>query len=132
VVLVDTSVWIDYLGPKPGAAVRRLDQLVDAGEPFALTPLVLQEVLQGVRSAAELKRLRRDLVTQNFLFPLDPIESYVAAAGIYARCRWAGVTPRSSVDCLIAQVAIEHGVPLMHNDEDYDRIARVIPELVIY
>jgi predicted nucleic acid-binding protein len=132
VVLVDTSIWIDYLGPKPGAAARRLDDLIDAGEPFALTPIILQEILQGARSAKELNRLRRDLVTQNFLFPLDPIESYVAAAGIYARCRWAGVTPRSTVDCLIAQVAIEHRVRLLHNDSDYDRIARAVPALLIY
>jgi predicted nucleic acid-binding protein len=131
-VLVDTSIWIDYLGPKPGAAARRLDELIDAGEPFALAPVILQEVLQGARSAGEQKRLRRNLITQNYLLPLDPIDSYVAAAGIYAQCRWAGVTPRSTVDCLIAQIAIEHRVPLLHNDGDFDRIARVIPNFLIY
>ncbi|HZZ42027.1 MAG TPA: PIN domain-containing protein [Tepidisphaeraceae bacterium] len=131
-ILVDTSIWIDYLGPKPGTAAGRLDQLIEQGEAFALTPVILQEILQGTRSEKEFTKLQRNLLTQHILFPLDSIESHIAAADIYAKCRRKGVTPRSSIDCLIAQVAIEHGVPLLHNDGDYERIAGVIPELIIY
>jgi len=129
---VDTSIWINYLSKRPGPAAERLDKLVADGVPFALTPIILQEVLQGARSANEFKRLRLNLLTQRFLFPVDPIETHVAAAGIYARCRGAGVTPRSLVDCFIAQVAIENNAPVLHNDVDFNRMAQVIPGLAIY
>jgi predicted nucleic acid-binding protein len=131
-ILVDTSVWIEYLSRRPGAAARRLDDLAATGIPFALAPVILQEILQGARSAREFERLRRNLATQWFLYPHDADESYVQAAKIYARCRWAGVTPRSAIDCLIVQIAIENDASLLHNDTDFDHIARVIPSLKIY
>ncbi len=130
-VLVDTSIWIDYLSTRPGTAAARLDELVTDGTPFALTPIVLEEILQGARSMREFQRLRKNLLTQRFLFPLDAIESYASAANIYFRCRRAGVTPRSTIDCLIAQIAMENGAALLHNDADFDRIATVVPDLVI-
>lgn len=55
--------------------------------------------------------------------------TYAAAGALYARCRWAGITPRSPHDCLIAQTAIEHGLPLLHDDRDFERIADVEPGL---
>ncbi|HEY4723930.1 MAG TPA: PIN domain-containing protein [Anaerolineae bacterium] len=131
-VLVDTSIWIDYVSARPGAAARRLDELAAAGTPFALTPVILQEILQGARSRHEFRRLRRNLLTQRFIFPLDPVGSYVAASEIYFRCRRAGVTPRSTIDCLIAQIAVENQAALLHNDADFERIATVVTELVIY
>jgi predicted nucleic acid-binding protein len=132
VVLVDTSVWIDYLGDRPGEVSRRFDRLIESGEPFALTPIILQEILQGAKTDKEFQRLRKNLTTQTFLHPADPAETYVAAASIYVRCRRAAITPRGSVDCLIAQIAIEHGAKLFHRDADFDRIARIVPDLVIY
>jgi predicted nucleic acid-binding protein len=131
-VLVDTSIWINYLGPRPGAPARRLDELVAAGVQFALAPVILQEILQGAHSPNEFRRLRRNLSTQEILFPADPVGSYVAAAEIYFRCRQAGVTPRSTIDCLIAQIAIENRASLLHNDSDFNHMAHVIPELVIH
>ena len=131
-VLVDTSVWIDYLGPRPGAASRRLDELVAAALPFALSPVILQEVLQGARIGPEFRRLRANLLTQRFLYSRDAIKSHIAAAAIYSRCRRAGVTPRSTIDCLIAQIAIDNRAALLHNDSDFDTIATVVRELIIY
>ncbi|MCK5488248.1 MAG: PIN domain-containing protein, partial [Desulfobacterales bacterium] len=52
-------------------------------------------------------------------------ELYISAAQLYRTCRKRGITIRKTVDCLIAQTAIEHGVPLLHNDKDFDRIASV-------
>jgi predicted nucleic acid-binding protein len=132
VILVDTSIWIDYLGPRPSAISQPLDELLTANIPFALTPVILQEILQGTRTDREFDQLRRNLITQKFLFPIDPIETYTNAAKMYAKCRRAGVTPRSTIDCFIAQIAIEHNALLMHHDADYDRIAKVIPRLRIY
>jgi len=53
----------------------------------------------------------------------------VEAARIYGACRAAGVTIRSSVDCLIARIAIEHDLALLHDDRDFEDIARVVSEL---
>jgi predicted nucleic acid-binding protein len=130
-VLVDTSIWIDYLGTRRGEGAQRLDKIMADGTPFALTPIILQEVLQGVRSDAQFIRLRRDLMTHRFLFPLYDVESYASAAAIYTRCRRVGVTPRGAVDCLIAQIAIENRATLLHNDADFNRMAQVVPELRI-
>jgi predicted nucleic acid-binding protein len=131
-VLVDTSIWIHYLSRRPGAPARRLDDVVANGIPFALTPVILQEILQGSRSDREFERLKENLITQRFLFPLDPVDSHVRAADLYFRCRRAGVTIRSTVDCLIAQVAIENNAALLHNDADFDHMAKVVPQLQIH
>jgi predicted nucleic acid-binding protein len=130
-VLVDTSIWIDFFGKRPGSGARRLDRVVESGQPFAITSVILQEVLQGARSQEQFLQLEKYLVTQRFLHPLDPVQSFVRAAELYARCRRSGVTPRSTIDCLIAQVAIEHEARLLHWDADFDRMAAVVPELAI-
>lgn len=71
------------------------------------------------------------LRSQTFYHPRDPVDSYREAALIYFRCRRAGITVRSAVDCLIARVAIEHELALLHDDSDFDNMVRVIPELTL-
>lgn len=73
--------------------------------------------------------MRGRLAMQTILQPRHEVLTYVEAARMYARCRWAGITPRTSIDCLIAQIAIEHDVPLYHDDRDFELIARVAPKL---
>jgi predicted nucleic acid-binding protein len=85
--------------------------------------------LQGVSSQREFDRLSEYLGSQRFYHPKDPIGSYREAAWLYFRCRRAGVTVRSAIDCLIAQVAIEHDLLLLHNDQDFNRMVEVIPAL---
>lgn len=127
--LVDSSVWIDYLEGAGTEIAGRLAEVLDRGYPFGITSVVYQEVLQGVSSRGEFDRLVEYLGSQTFYHPQDPIESYGEAALIYFRCRQAGVTISSSVDCLIDRVAIEHDLLLLHNDSDFENLARVIPEL---
>lgn len=127
-VLVDTTVWIDWLRGRGSPAVARLDSLLDEGDA-ALAPVVLQELLQGAADAAALATLRRRFGALPMLAPKPAIELHAEAGTLYARCRWAGVTPRSPHDCLIAATAIAAGVPLLHDDRDFDRIASVCPAL---
>ncbi len=61
-----------------------------------------------------------------------PAESYAEAARLYFRCRRAGVTLRSTIDCLIAQVAVEHDLLIVHHDRDFDLLAGVAPEVRLY
>ena len=91
--------------------------------------MVLQEVLQGARGERDFLRLQEYLETQIFRQPLDPIDSYTAAARIYADCRSRGITVRSAIDCLIAQIALEHDLVLLHDDRDFEQIRKVIPKL---
>jgi predicted nucleic acid-binding protein len=104
--LVDTSAWIDYLRGTDDPHVRRLNALLEPPSAVVLTPVVFQEVLQGARDDATFRTYRTFFGSQRFVFPSDPIRSYVDAARIYQRCRLAGITIRSTIDCLIAQIAI--------------------------
>ena len=125
-VLVDTSVWIDYLREQRNEQVVWFEGILEQGIPYGITPVIYQELLQGAESQKSYDRLDEYLSTQHFYEPLDPIESYREAARIYFVCRRSGVTIRSTIDCLIAQIALEHDVLLLHNDRDYEAIGRVV------
>jgi predicted nucleic acid-binding protein len=127
--LVDTSVWIDYLGGAETEISERFAEMLDRGYPFGITGLIYQEVLQGVSSQGEFDRLSEYLGSQRVYHVEDPTGSYREAALLYFRCRRAGITIRSATDCLIAQVAIENDLILLHNDQDFDRMSREIPAL---
>jgi len=129
VILVDTSVWIDWLRGGKGEKAALLDRLLDE-EDVALAPVVLQELLQGARGATELAELRASFDGLAVLLPT--VKTYADAGSLFARCRWAGITPRSPHDCLIAQLAVEHGVPLLQDDKDFGLLAQVEPKLVLW
>jgi len=131
VVLVDATVWIDWLRATATHAAARLDELLEEGEA-ALAPVVLQELLQGAASPRALRTLQKQFEALPMLMPRPGTATYAAAGGLHARCRWQGYTPRSPHDCLIAQLAIEHRVPLLHNDHDFERIAEVEPKLLAW
>jgi predicted nucleic acid-binding protein len=124
-ILVDTSALLPFLAGRSTRASETVAKALSEGIEIALTPIVIQEILQGARDEPEWRRLRRYLQTQTILSPRDPMATHIAAARIYYDCRRRGLTVRSTLDCVVAQIAIEHGVPLLHDDRDYDAIARV-------
>lgn len=128
-LLVDSSVWIDFLAGRTTRAARYFREQLEARESFALTELIYLEVLQGVREPDAARKVSTYLRGQLLLAPRRGLQSYDAAADLYRRCRIAGVTVRSTIDCLIAQIAVEYGAVLLHNDRDYEHIARVEPKL---
>ncbi|MFN2323582.1 MAG: PIN domain-containing protein [Trueperaceae bacterium] len=128
-ILVDTSVWIGYLRGDASAATDALQCWLDRGAPVALTSLIAQEVLQGIRDDAAAVRVERYLASQRRLEFRDPWQGAVDAVNLYRRCRAAGVTVRSTIDCAVACVALEHDVGLLHDDVDYVRIGAVEPRL---
>jgi predicted nucleic acid-binding protein len=111
--------------PTPGA--NRLAELELVGEPFALPAVCCQEVLQGARDEREWQLLDTYLSSQWLLAPADPWQTHRQAARIYFDCRRRGVTVRSTVDCLIAQLVIDHTGILLHEDADFERIRAVRP-----
>lgn len=130
-VLVDTSILIDFLRGADNAAVTRFQQILDDNVPFGISSLTFLEVLQGTRTEKDYSIVKSYLETHRFFGLADVKESYAAAARIYFECRRKGITINSTVDCLIAQTAIENDLKLLHNDADFDRMRRVAP-LKIY
>lgn len=128
-ILVDTSVWIDYLRGVSTADTQSLDAILTDAMPFAITGVIYQEILQGADSPSSFHRLAEHFGSQRFLHPADPVVTYAKAGEIYGRCRREGITIRSTIDCLIARIAIEHDAILLHSGRDYERMATVIPEL---
>jgi hypothetical protein len=125
-ILVDTSVLIDFFKGVPSEPYKKFRTILTQKVPFGITSFIFQEVLQGAKSEQEYYLLRQYLQTQNFFQPLHPVETYGRAAKIYYDCRKKGITIRSTIDCLVAQVAVEHHLLLLHNDSDFDRIAKVV------
>lgn len=130
-VLVDSSVWIALLRDSSSAQVTALRALL-ASESAALAPVIYQEILQGAASAQAHAKLREYFRTLPFLLPAHPIETYAAAAELYVACRRLGFTPRSPHDCLVARIAVEHEVPLLHDDRDFLALAQVEPGLMMH
>jgi predicted nucleic acid-binding protein len=88
--------------------------------------------LQGAKSDKEFAQLKEYLDTLKFYNLYNGKKSFENAASIYVRCRKSGVTIRSTIDLLIAQTAIENDLSLLHNDNDYANMAKVILELKLY
>ena len=124
-VLVDTSVWIDFLRGSPTPQVATLEALLEGDDLVGTAPIILQEVLQGADSPRRFEQWRRGFSGLISYLPLDPIDTHVEAARLFAACRRAGKTPRSSNDCLIAQIALEHDLVLLEDDRDFESIASV-------
>ena len=127
--LVDTSVWIDYLKARETAAVMFLDELLRIPMAVGLCDQVYMEILQGAGNKAGFLKLQKYFSTQSFYRFEHPQYSHEAAALVYFNCRCQGISVRSSIDCLIAQCALEHDLVLLHNDQDFHRLATVVPRL---
>jgi len=130
-MLVDSSVWIAYLRGDNLVEVELLTNALEQGKPVWLAPPILQEVLQGADNSDRFIRWDRVLGELPMVIASDNREAACGAAHLYARCRWAGVTPRSANDCLIATHAIIGAMPLLHRDRDFDLIAGVEPKLML-
>lgn len=125
-IVVDTSVWIDVLNERGSPQALRCVELIEGGEPVALTDIVFTEILQGFGSDREAHLVERHLRA----FPvlrLDGLDDFALAADLYRRARRAGVTIRKTLDCLIAAPCVRTGAPILHADADFDRLAECTP-----
>lgn len=127
-ILVDTSVWIDWLSKTSRVTnqTKRLAVYLGQKMPIYTTAIILQEVLQGVREDSEYEKVKEVLLNLSMLL-LDPVEVAISAAELYRMLRKKGVTVRKPNDCLIAHYAIFYDIPLLHSDVDFDQIARHTP-----
>jgi len=129
--LVDTSVWIDYFRDRNNAPVRYLVDILENKIPFSITGMIYQEVLQGTASLRDFETLADYFSTQQFVYPKDNFLTHHETAKLYFDCRKKGITIRSSVDCLSAQIAIEQKLTILHNDKDFNNIKKIRPKLLL-
>lgn len=125
-VLVDTSILIDFLSGVENSGTRAFQSILDSGTAYGITSFTYMEILQGVRTEREFEQVKRYLDTQKFYGFPDEKASFAEAARIYFLCRKRGITINSTIDCLIARAAIENDIFLLHNDKDFDNIAKVV------
>jgi predicted nucleic acid-binding protein len=118
VIVVDSSVWIDFLRGTPTPQADRLDSLLGA-VPLAIGDLILAEVLQGCRSDKEFNQVRR-LLSSLSVVNLGGVDLAVEAARNFRKLRAMGVTVRKTVDTVIATRCIMDGHALLHSDRDFD------------
>lgn len=125
-ILVDSSVWVEFLRGTGSPVHIRVRAEMESGAPLACTDPILMEILAGARDDADRDKLRRFLYGLEFL-PVEGPSDYEAAAELYRLCRRGGDTPRKLADCLIAAVAIRDEAELLCEDADFLAIARHAP-----
>jgi predicted nucleic acid-binding protein len=129
VVIVDTTVFIDYLSGRQNSETEWLDSEL-GHQPLGLTDLILCEVLQGIRKENEFEKVRREL-TKFDLFDGGGEEVAVAAAQNYRILRQHGRTVRKTIDCLIATFCLMKGFSLLHRNRDFDHFEQQLQLKVI-
>jgi predicted nucleic acid-binding protein len=132
-VIVDSSVWIDYLGGVENEHTIWLEREMSV-QRLGLVDLILCEVLQGIRDRQRFTQTRDDLLRFE-VFEAGGIELAVAAAENFRFLRSHGITVRKTIDCFIATFCLREGHALLHRDRDFDgfeehlklRVVRPVP-----
>lgn len=120
-ILVDTSVWIDFFRGDKSAHRETLHRLIEAEEDIAVTEIIVAEILQGIKSDKDFQTTKEYLLEFPVYRPKG-IETYLDSARIYRECRKKGKTVRKTIDCIIAVICLENNLTLLHKDSDFDFI----------
>lgn len=121
-ILVDTSVWIDFFSNRNAAHVMHLSNLIEQQEDLCLCGVILTEILQGIKNPKEKRLINNTL--HSLIFLEMNRDTFVLAADIFSDLRKRGITIRKTIDCIIAAVAIDYKIPLIHNDCDFNSIEK--------
>lgn len=129
-VIVDTTVWIDYINGVTTPETDWLHQEVDRRR-LGITDIILCEVLQGVRDDAHFEEVRTELLTFE-VFVAGGVGLAIASARNYRVLRARGRTVRTTIDGLIATFCLLNGHSLLHNDRDFDHFEQILGLQVIH
>lgn len=124
-ILVDTSVWIEFLEGRDHWTKDRLKEKINDRESIAYIDMILLEIIQGVRERGDREHLESKF--QSFVELPTQRSTIMLAAEIYQELQRKGIRIRSIIDCLIASVGIETGATLLHKDRDFEHIATLYP-----
>jgi hypothetical protein len=129
-VIVDSSVWIDYLNDKLDSNTEWLENAIGQQE-IGLTSLILCEVLQGIRHERNFHETHKQLMTFS-VFEGPAAELAVSAAQNFRKLQRRGITIRKTIDCVIATFCIEEGHQLLHRDSDFDQFEQHLGLRVVH
>lgn len=124
-VIVDTTVWIDFFKELDTLQVRRLSEILENEEDVFTTGFILQEVLSGIKKKKERDKVGLDF--KQFILIMPTLQTHIQAAEIFDGCLKKGFSVRKPVDCLIAALAIEYDLPILEKDSDFKYISEVFP-----
>ncbi len=127
-ILVDTSVWIDFFNGKATGETDALSEYL-GHTPILTGDLILTEVLQGFRRDSDYRKARKLLDTIEMRM-LGGRQIALAAAETYRILRRRGITPRKTIDMIIGTYCLLHGLELLHADRDFDVLERELGLLV--
>ena len=122
-ILVDTSVWIDFLNQTDSEPMLKFKSALHNRIPIYICGVIKMEILQGIEDDKEYSLTKHHLT--NFINVPISNDNYFMAADIYRKGRKRGFTIRKSNDCVIASVAISNKLELLHNDRDFDAIEKI-------
>jgi len=125
VIVVDTSIWIDYLRGVASGRIEKLRTLMKRQPELLIGDLILCEVLQGCRSEAEATEVEAAL-REFSIVPLCTPDVAATAAANYRLLRRRGVTIRTTIDMIIGTFCIERGHTLLHSDRDFEPMERIL------
>ena len=131
-ILVDTSVLVDVLKGVQNEKSALFKRIVERNLSYGISEYTYLELLQGARNHKEYNNLNEYLLDMTIYMLPKTVEIYEQAASMYFNLRRQGVTPRSTIDVLIALTAIEHGLMLLHNDKDFDAMGNKVAKLKSY
>ena len=124
-VLIDTSAWIEYFRNTDSPANEATRQQIEAIEPFVNCGPVTMEVTAGARND-DVFDVITSVLMRGVTVAIRP-HYFDNASALYRECRSSGITIRSMIDCLVAVVALDNDLELLHHDRDFDAIASVAP-----
>lgn len=124
-ILVDTSVWIDFFAGRDLPQVQILEYLIQTDADLALCGVILTEILQGISDDKQHQQVRDYLAPLLRLEITEPI--WLEAAELYRSLRKKGITIRKTNDCIIAATALHYKACLLHNDRDFAAIQQHYP-----
>ena len=128
-ILVDTSVLIDFLKGTQNSKTSIFRTIIENKWAFGISSYTYQEVLQGARDEEEYSLLKSYLEKQVIYILPENVSVYENAARVYFDLRRAGITPKNSIDVYIALTAINFGLLLLHNDKDFDNMETKLESL---
>ena len=131
-ILVDTSVMVDFLRGEQTAMTDALDDIKRLRLPFGFSAYTYMELLRGAKNEREFDLLQATLGTQRIYYLPESEERYRNIARMYFDLRRKGMTIRGTIDLLIVATAIKYDLLLLHDDRDFDYLAPHFPDLKIY
>lgn len=123
-ILVDSSVWVDYFNGKKTSQTDWLDSSL-GNTPIVMGDLILTEVLQGFQSDKDYKTAS-DLLLRIPFMPMSGKDIALESAASYRLLRRKGITVRKTIDVIIGTFCIHYQLPLLHDDRDFDPMVKFL------